>query len=94
MDIAAGGEFTSRSSLRPAGNDIGGSETPDVRSRLVFSLIGFGGAAQNISRPQKAVDIELTWPPQTVNRCKFGQFVNCVSAGTGFARRIDSVALR
>jgi hypothetical protein len=60
MDIAAGGEFTSRSSLRPAGNDIGGNETPDVRSQLVFSLIGFGGVAQNISRPRKAVDIELT----------------------------------
>jgi hypothetical protein len=68
MDIAAGAEFTSRSSLRPAGNDIGGSETPDVRSRLVFSLIDSDGGVQNISRPTKAVDIELTSPPQTVNQ--------------------------
>jgi hypothetical protein len=94
MDIAAGGEFTSRSSLRPAGNDIGGNETPDVRSQLVFSLIGSGGVAQIISWPKTAVDIELTWPAQTVNRCKFGPTSNTCPPVPGFARRIDSVALR
>ncbi|HVQ51678.1 MAG TPA: hypothetical protein VMS92_16660 [Mycobacterium sp.] len=94
MDIAAGGEFTSRSSLRPAGNDIGGNETQDVRSRLVFSLIGFGDAAQVISRTHKAVDIELTWPPQTVNQCRFGHVANACPPVPGFAQRIDSVALR
>jgi hypothetical protein len=94
MDIAAGGEFTSRSSLRPAGNDIGGNETPDVRSRLMFSLIGSGGVAQIISRPQKAVDIELTRPPQTVNRCSFGDTSNVCPPVPGFAHPIDSVALR
>jgi hypothetical protein len=94
MDIAAGGEFTSRSSLRRAGNDIGGNETPDVRPRLVFWLIGRGGVAKISSRPQKAVDIELTWPPQTVNRCRFGDTSNVCPPVPGFAERIDSVALR
>jgi hypothetical protein len=94
MDIVAGGEFTSRSSLRPAGNDIGGNETPDVRSGLVFSQIGPSGVAQIISCPEKAVDIELTWPAQTVNRCKFGDTSKVCPPVPGFAHRIDSVALR
>jgi hypothetical protein len=94
MDIAAGGEFTSRSSLRPAGNGIGGNETPYVRSRLVFSLIGIGGVAQIVSHAEKAVDIELTWPPQTVNQCRFGHTSIACPPVPGFAERIDSVALR
>ena len=76
MDITAGGEFTSRSSLRPAGNDIGGNESPYGRSRLMFSLIGSRCVAQLISRPQKAVDVELTCPPRTVNQCRFGGLSN------------------
>jgi hypothetical protein len=52
MDITAGGEFTSRSSLRPSGNDIGGNETQAGSSRLVFSLIGCRCVAQIISRPE------------------------------------------
>jgi hypothetical protein len=84
MDIDAGGEFTSRSSLRPAGNDVGGNETLSGRSRLVFSLIGSGCVAQIFSHTEKAVDIELTWPPQTVNRCRFGDAARRVPAGTGF----------
>jgi hypothetical protein len=94
MDITAGGEFTSRSSLRLAGNDIGGNESPAGRSQLVFSLIGSRGVAQIISRPEKAVDVELTWPPQTVNRCGFGDLLNACPPVPGFVPRIDSVAVR
>jgi hypothetical protein len=94
MDIAAGGEFTSRSSLRRAGNDIGGNETPAGRSRLEFSLIGSRRVAQIISRPEKAVDVELTWPPQTVNQCNLAVRRNACPLVPAFAQRIDSVALR
>jgi hypothetical protein len=37
--ITAGAEFTSRSSLRRVGNEIGGNESPADRSRLLFPLI-------------------------------------------------------
>jgi len=80
--------------VRPSGNDIGGNETPAVRSRLVFSLSASHRLANNLARAEKPVDTELTWPPQTVNRYRFGEMSNAWPPVPGFARRIDSVAIR
>jgi len=70
--IAAGGEFTSRSSLPPAGNGRGANESQVHRLRLVFSQFVSHHAANSDSRPGDPVDIELTWPPSTVNHCQIG----------------------